>query len=248
MAGVSYCDGSYRIVRPASHITVMEYVLAGEGTVLRSGRAVPVGEDQIYILKRGEDHDYRSGAENPWKKIFLNIEGDLPVTLMQEYHIEDEWLFEDRELRPVFEAAAKALESGSESLQQQLCALVFYVISRLGTNGNRLEHTSEAIRLKNYLDNLTFRIVSNQELSAHIFRSPDYCVKLFRREYGLSPYDYQIRTKMRIARRLLRDTALTVSEIAQAVGYHDAKYFSGLFKQKCGVCPREYRKSEQHNG
>ena len=243
MAGVSYCDGSYRIYRPGSYITVIEYVLSGDGYVKRGDGYSAVGADNIYILPRGEDHEYYSSAESPWKKIFFNVEGALPVMLMTEYGISDRWLFGGSGLRGDFERAAELIFGGSpeEEIQEQLCALIFKIIARLSRLDNAAGHSEEAVKLKAYLDAGTSRIVSNRELSAQIFRSPDYMLKLFAREYGITPYDYQLKEKMRVARRLLRDTSLPVAEVAAAIGYHDPKYFSGLFREKCGASPREYR-------
>lgn len=96
--------------------------------------------------------------------------------------------------------------------------------------------------MKDLLDGSTHCIVSNTELATSVFRSTDYCIKLFRREYGVTPYEYWLNEKMRIARHLLRDTTLPVSAVASSLGYEDPQYFSGLFKRKCGMPPQTYRK------
>lgn len=101
--------------------------------------------------------------------------------------------------------------------------------------------------MKEYLDANMNRIVSNAELAGSIFRSPDYCVKLFGREYGVTPYEYQLREKMNMACHLLSGTHLAVSEVAEAIGYHDARYFSGLFRRRCGLSPRAFRNSQKQN-
>ena len=220
MAGISYCDGNYHIQRPISPLTVIEYVLGGEGCVTVEGQEIPVTADKIYILKAGIPHNYYSSAEHPWEKIFLNLEGPLPTLLLEQYGLTDQWLFDET----------------------TLAALFFEIIARLGHSRTRAVHSSEAVRLKDYLDRNTERIVSNKELADHIYRSPDYCVKLFGREYGVTPYAYQMNEKMNIAKRLLRDTSLPIARIAASVGYHDPCYFSGLFRRMCGTSPREYRK------
>ena len=66
--------------------------------------------------------------------------------------------------------------------------------------------------------------------------------RAFSREFGTTPYQYQLNEKMRIARRLLRSTMLPVSEIAAMLGYRDISYFSALFREKNGTSPGKYRK------
>ena len=247
MAGITFPDSGYYINRPNSSITVMEYIVEGEGFVKTPDGEVAVCAGHIYILKKGLDHYYRSSPVNPWKKIFINMVGDLPVKLMREYGFTDEWLFDGEGLLPVFERIEQLLKCNvaDASIQSQLVSMFLYVVSYLGMSKMRTAHGNEATRLKDYLDNNTDRIVGNVELASHIFRSPDYCVKLFRREYGTTPYDYQLNEKLRIARRLLGGTTMPVAEIAASVGFDDPKYFSRLFRQKCGISLREYRKSTQ---
>ena len=244
MAGISYCDGNYHMQRPISPLTVIEYVLGGEGCVTVEGQDIPVTADKIYILKAGIPHNYYSSAEHPWEKIFLNLEGPLPTLLLEQYGLTDQWLFDGAGTKELFMRIAQIVRTKEPDPQHEttLAALFFEIIARLGHSRTRAVHSSEAVRLKDYLDRNTERIVSNKELADHIYRSPDYCVKLFGREYGVTPYAYQMNEKMNIAKRLLRDTSLPIARIAASVGYHDPCYFSGLFRRMCGTSPREYRK------
>ena len=57
-------------------------------------------------------------------------------------------------------------------------------------------------------------------------------------------------TKRRIARSLplLEKGKLSIEEVADAVGFTDAAYFSRRFKKKMGVSPLKYRKSKNNKG
>jgi len=50
---------------------------------------------------------------------------------------------------------------------------------------------------------------------------------------------------MEKAKELLRGSSMKMSEIAYAVGYKDAHYFSYLFKKTQECTPREYRSQAQ---
>lgn len=64
-----------------------------------------------------------------------------------------------------------------------------------------------------------------------------------REDLGMSVLRVHERVKIRWAETLLRDTELTVAEIAAHVGYSDAFYFSRVFKKHLGMSPRAYRRS-----
>lgn len=243
MIGVSYCDGSYHIRRTRSPLTVAEYILDGEGYVTVDGVDHPVTKDHVYILKSGVPHNYYSSAKNPWRKIFINIRGTLPTLLLKEYGLADCWLFDGAELKPTFEKIADLVFSkkSNEECQRILTGVFSELLMQLHRSRIRTEHAPEAVKLKDYLDANTQRLVGNAELAAQIYRSPDYCVKLFKKEYGTTPYDYQLEQKMQLARYMLRHTNMSVFAIAAELGYSDAHYFSGLFKRKQGACPKAYR-------
>jgi AraC-like DNA-binding protein len=52
----------------------------------------------------------------------------------------------------------------------------------------------------------------------------------------------EVRYRMEQACRLLRDTALSVQEIGERVGYQEPLNFSRSFKRSVGLSPTEYRK------
>lgn len=67
----------------------------------------------------------------------------------------------------------------------------------------------------------------------------------FRQQLGRSPKQEQMRVRMARARELLEDTDLSIADIAQRIGYDEAKYFIHVFKQQTGTTPLRYRKSKQ---
>lgn len=72
--------------------------------------------------------------------------------------------------------------------------------------------------------------------------NPNYFSLLFKRIAGKNFSEYLTEWRMEEAKKLLRTTTKNMSEIADAVGYKDAKYFSKLFTKSVGIKPNEYRK------
>lgn len=72
-------------------------------------------------------------------------------------------------------------------------------------------------------------------LSATHFRA------LFRQALGASPMQYTCMFRIRMARTLLRSTALPVIDIAQRVGYTSISCFNRAFKSETGRSPSQYR-------
>ncbi|MBQ4071233.1 MAG: helix-turn-helix domain-containing protein [Clostridia bacterium] len=247
LAGITYPDPSYHISRAASEVAVIEYVVDGEGYVTVGDKVHRVQANTVYLLSLGARHLYYSDAKNPFTKIFMNISGPLGEQLIREYGLDGKHFFSGEGLGGCFERILTAVRSDRTDgeVQSELQGIFLEILSRLSLSLAETVYSDELVRLKSHLDANLGRIVSTAELARVIFRSPDYCLKLFRRELGITPYAYQLERKLQTACSLLADTQLSVGEIAQKLGYSDIHYFSNLFKRKCGASPLGYRKGKR---
>ncbi len=80
------------------------------------------------------------------------------------------------------------------------------------------------------------------DLAKKINISDSHLAHLFKQHIGLSILDYRNEIRMSHACRLLSDSELPITRIAQHVGYGDSQYFSRCFKKQFNLSPREYRK------
>ena len=62
-----------------------------------------------------------------------------------------------------------------------------------------------------------------------------------KQQLGMTPIDFVRHVRIMRACELLKDTDESLSSVAFAVGFSDAKYFSKVFKRETGIVPTEYR-------
>lgn len=249
LAGISWCDASYHIRRPASCCWVLEQVMKGRGTLKVDGASYTASAGDIYLLPKGSDHDYFSSAADPWEKIFMNLRGSLPDALFSAYGLTGKVIFTNCQAEGLFWAFYRILQwNAPESERLKACALKLHEICAAIHQKQQAQHAEppEAAAMKRYLESNLSRLVSIRELAKQIYRSPDYASKLFLQTYGKTPYAYLLEKKMELACRLLESSALSVQEISSRLGYEDAHYFSGLFKSKMGCAPRKWRTERDH--
>lgn len=244
MTGVSICDKNHHYVRNKPSIIVIEYVFKGEGTLLIDDKKINVKTDDVYILPAKVSHEYYAHPQNPWSKYFMNLSGTLSQSLLVDFSLNNQYVFSAPQLKGLFKKIIKISFSNISEADKQikLTSLYFEILQRLHVLKNISFKNSEAVLLKNYLDENSNRIISNEELANLIYRSKDYCLKLFKHEFGTTPYDYQINNKMDIARSLLQHTKKPISEISEFIGYPNPHYFASIFKTKVGITPSQYRK------
>ena len=81
-----------------------------------------------------------------------------------------------------------------------------------------------------------------QDVAGEVGMSQSHFSTVFAQETGLTFTQYLTALRIGKAKELLSATAMRSSEIAFAVGYNDAHYFSYMFKKQTGMTPSEYRK------
>lgn len=79
----------------------------------------------------------------------------------------------------------------------------------------------------------------------------DYVRKLFKRETGITPHEFQTECRMKLARCIIESgignkySNYSVAQIAEACGFSDPLYFSRVFKKFYGVSPSQLASDKQ---
>ena len=84
-----------------------------------------------------------------------------------------------------------------------------------------------------------------QDVAGEVGMSQSHFSTVFSQETGLTFTQYLTALRIGKAKELLSATAMRSSEIAFAVGYNDAHYFSYMFKKQTGMTPSEYRRENR---
>jgi len=97
------------------------------------------------------------------------------------------------------------------------------------------------IGIRNFIDN-NFEKELNLDLLSHIrYTSKFHLLRLFKKYYGLTPYQYLTYRRIEESKNNLKK-GKSVSETCFLVGYGSPCSFSTLFKSKIGVTPIEFQK------
>ncbi|MWV47268.1 response regulator [Paenibacillus sp. HJL G12] len=89
---------------------------------------------------------------------------------------------------------------------------------------------------------------SASDLAEEVGLSRSHFSILFKKTVGDSFIAFQYKRKLRLAYGLLRDTTLTMQEIAERTGLGDSKYFSKWFKRCTGQTPSHFRAQQKGDG
>ena len=99
-----------------------------------------------------------------------------------------------------------------------------------------------------YMDTHAADMVTVREAADYIHLSYSAFFRLFKSCLGLSPVAYLADKKMQYAKELLRTTDLSLSEVADRLGYSNPYNFSRAFRQNVGCSPSEWKKEKKTDG
>ena len=85
--------------------------------------------------------------------------------------------------------------------------------------------------------------ITLQHLADFFNYSPRHIERIIKTATGNSFKDNILRLRMQHAKQLLQDSSLTVTEIAEDLGYYDDNTFRRYFREYCHTSPSEFRKS-----
>ena len=94
-----------------------------------------------------------------------------------------------------------------------------------------------------YLKNNIGKKITLDDICERFNYSRSFICKIFKEQTGETVITYFNRLKTEEAKRLLCETKMTVSEISEALGFSEAKYFGMLFRKQTGTSPLSYRES-----
>lgn len=110
---------------------------------------------------------------------------------------------------------------------------------RLRANQQR-SYTTIAENMIGILEENIRNKLSLDQISKQVNLSVSQAKKIFQREAGDSIINYFISLKIEEAKRLINESEMNFTQIAEFLGYDTIGYFSRVFKQKTGMTPSEY--------
>ena len=156
----------------------------------------------------------------------------------------------DRLLETIRQEYEQRLSYREQNLQQ-LLTVVLNVLARnvaATTLASAVDEEPEPLinRLLPYLRlNITEpERIRIKHLAAHFNLSEHYVGEYFRKATGESLQHYLTQYRLGLVQQRLTSSALTVSQIANELGYSDESYLSRQFRKYFGMSPQAYRKRQ----
>ncbi len=215
------------------------------------GRMIEGGT--IFLLLPNIWHRFKPVLETGWEEFWVGFNGHYVEYLMRQdcfspqnpilkVGFDNEILHISIRLIDTSKQESMVFSQMASCFVLQLLGLVNAAALMIDKTKSRQEQIIQAIRFKiheNWSENIDFeQITLENNITYEFFR------KAFKSVMGIPPGQYLLTNKIDKAAQLLRETYLTISEIATKTGFDNEFYFSRMFKSKMKCTASGYRKKE----
>lgn len=256
--GHYYCDEEYCVARNNYDSFLMMLVVKGQGYAESLGEKAfrkKIGEKQLVLMDCYAPHMY--GADSEMEFYWIHFDG-INAGAYFRYLTEvygTVITLTDRQTNVFLHKFRMLLEalSSDQGIAENL--LGYFVTDLLtfpsGLTGARTVSGSEAAqedrftrelgKAVSYMRQHFMEEITIEDLAGCVSVSPYHFIRLFKKQYGITPHQYLLSMRLDCARFYLRSGDKTVKEIAFSCGFQSENNFCVAFKKQTGMTPTNYR-------
>ena len=232
----------------------------GEGSVITNGIETPVKRGCIYLSLPCDMHEIRSSKDFPMKYDFLSFYTENPTYKAALENIasclspNDRLFFDERISALVCDAIMEFINESSfsgELLYSIFNQIMIYIIRNFNSNTikSRARGATQAdavcYQIMNYIDTHLYTMRGLEELSEVMKYNYSYLSALFKKNTGNTLLSYYRNKRLEVARLLILENTMKITDISDSLGYASLYSFSRAFKDRYGVSPKQYSKTEK---
>ena len=231
-------------------------VVAGKGTYHIGGASFALAEGDLFLAKPNQLITYAADRDDPWEYYWVGFNGACANKLVQQTPFTDSRpVYRCKDPQKVREALYNIyLARGTEPQSEALMTGYLYIfmahlmeeargmMPNVGSSSSQYVLSAIKFIQFNYSHD-----ISVDDIAKAVGVSRSHLYRVFMANVGQSPIDYLTDYRISEACHLLKNTSLSIAEIAVSVGFFDQFYFSRVFKKVKGVPPSRYLAALEKN-
>lgn len=220
------------------------YIYKGYGNFFLNGQWQSMPAGSIILYHPFEPQIYNYYAWETPEIYWIHFVGTESLSLIEQYQIHNCFIGKNRSLKQLFDEIILELQL-HKPMFHEIAVSDFHKILAIT---NRLMQAQYQPQTNNdQIDQLLVQLNKHYMESWDVQRMADYChlstdyfSHQFKKVTGKSPIQFLNYLRVEQSKEMLLTENLTVSEVAELVGYKDPLYFSRIFKKLTGTSPKVF--------
>ncbi|HJD46358.1 MAG TPA: helix-turn-helix domain-containing protein [Candidatus Mediterraneibacter norfolkensis] len=242
----------YFAERRNSNRFLLFYTISGSGKLLYDGKEYILTSDRIAIIQCNAAHRYETYSDQPWNFYWFHYNGTAAHIYYNLYNTGSLYF---HEIKPESKDASLIKKitrlPNKYDLDRDLTVsewitnlMTTFILEKRKNIFPDSSKTTEKLNLAiQYMSEHLTEKISVTDIASSAFLSTYHFVRSFKKQMGLTPYEYLITLRINKAKDLLISTEDPLDIIAVNSGFTDSKNLIYNFKRIVSLTPGEYRKS-----
>ena len=244
--------GDWHSVPHTHNHTELFYIVGGRGQFFIEDQCFPVDVNSLVIINPNVIHTEASLNAQPLEYIVLGIDG---IELANSENSNGQFCmldhFESVEISGCLRNILREMElknPGYEDICQAYMEILIIRLMRstslaVPAEPQTISGNRQCAAVRRHIDVHFKEPLTLEQLAEEAHMNKFYLSHAFKREYGISPINYMITKRIEESKYLLAETDLSLSQVAQMLGFSSPSYFSQVFRRTQNLSPTEYRQN-----
>lgn len=224
------------------------YTYDGQGKLSYDNNTYLLKEDTVFFINCHIEFQLEVFQSSNWSYQWFYINGNSTSYLFQKYYTNNNPIYYCKPLSTVPDNFSKLINySKQKNVNSLVCSmLICNLLTTLvleKTIPDKNEQIPQYIEdIKKLFDDKYYEDHNLDNLSKKFKVSKYTLSRDFTKYIKLSPIEYLINQRINVAKKLLCESDLTISEISMHIGIDNPTHFINLFKKRIGLTPLQFRK------
>lgn len=233
------------------------YAISGSATMYTASEVQNISKGQVHFVKKGLHHRIVADENSNFRYICIGYlpkeDNSAPGEILNKLDNIKTFVANDsgniRILSEMLINESYAKDSYSEIMINSYMVQIITELCRLvegadKTSGNKYQSTYSGLAIYHalrYIDRNYMGIKNVKEISEKLSYSEYYLSHIFKEKIGISIKQYITEKKIGEGCNLIKNSNLSIGEIAEKLGYTNVHSFSQNFKKITGLSPTQYK-------
>jgi AraC-like DNA-binding protein len=242
--GHYYYEDGYRLIRDHYNSFLIMHILSGSAKVSCNEKEYMARKGDTVFMNCYKPHGYEACGE--LETLWLHFDGPLAAEYFNEINGLNECIISLKDSYPVISGLQKIfhMHKSSNNINEAVqSAYISRILAALFSNPipctDQKNCWMEATI--SYIEDHISEELSNKVLAKNVSISEFHFSRIFKKESGYTVQEYITKIRITSAKVLLKNTSLSLKEIAYRCGFSNESSFSNAFKRNTAMSPGKFR-------
>lgn len=250
--GKEKCDSLHQWGPGIRDHYLIHYVISGKGYYMVNGKKYTLSPKEAFIIYPNTEISYVADKNDPWEYTWVGFNGsDASIILKATDFSKENPVIKNlafgeeiqNTIMSIYSNRGNEFENAVEMTGQLYTLLSFFMKSA----HKESKQNSANIYVQKSIEFITSNYsypITIEDIASYVGISRSHLFRSFDATLNMSPKEFLTEFRIKQACYLLENSNLSITVIANSIGFDNSLYFSRAFKKSKNLSPKEYRQKK----